>query len=46
MKITLEKPEKFSIFCKNCGSYEIDVYLTIEDEIVFDCQKCDIEEEI
>lgn len=46
VKINLEKPEHFSIFCKNCGSYEIDIYLTIEDEIVFDCEKCDTEEEI
>ena len=46
MKINLEKPKNFSIFCKNCGSFEIDIYLTIEDEIVFDCEKCDTEEEI
>ena len=46
MKITLEKPVNFSVFCKNCGSYEIDIYLTIDDEIVFDCEKCDTEEEI
>lgn len=46
MKITLEKPKYFSVFCKNCGSYEIDIYLTVDDEIVFDCDKCDTEEEI
>jgi hypothetical protein len=46
MKITLEKPKNFSIFCKNCGSYEIIAYLTIDDEIVLNCEKCDIEEEI
>ena len=46
MMVHLEKPEKFSIFCKSCGSYEIDIYLKIEDEIVFDCEKCDTEEEI
>ena len=46
MKINLEKPEKFSIFCRNCGSYEVDLWLDIDDSIVLDCLKCDTEEEI
>lgn len=45
-KIKAEEPENFAIFCKNCGSYEIDVFLDIDDAIIFDCKKCDIEEEI
>jgi translation initiation factor 2 beta subunit (eIF-2beta)/eIF-5 len=46
MDVHLEKPEHFAIFCKNCGSYEVDLWLDIEDAIILDCQKCDIEEEI
>jgi translation initiation factor 2 beta subunit (eIF-2beta)/eIF-5 len=46
MMISLEKPEQFSIFCKNCGSYEVELWLDVDDAIVLDCQKCDIEEEI
>ena len=43
----LMRPEQFAIFCKSCGSYEIDIYLDLyEDVIVLDCDKCDIEEEL
>jgi hypothetical protein len=41
------KPEQFAVFCKSCGSYDVSVYTDIDEEvIVFDCDKCDIEEEI
>lgn len=45
-KIKADQPQDFSIFCKSCGSYDIDVFLDIDDAIIFECQKCDIEEEI
>lgn len=45
-KIHIPEPEQFAIFCKSCGSYEIDIFLDIDDSIIFDCKKCDIEEEI
>jgi hypothetical protein len=46
MMVSVDKPEKFSIFCKGCGSYEIDIWLDVNDAIVLDCQQCDTEEEI
>ena len=45
-KIKCSDPKEFAIFCKSCGSYEIDVFLDLDDAIILDCKKCDIEEEI
>ena len=46
MMVKLNEPEKFAIFCKICGSYEVELWLDVDDSIILDCQKCDIEEEI
>lgn len=32
--------ESFGVFCKNCGSYEIDIKTNPDGEIVFDCKEC------
>jgi translation initiation factor 2 beta subunit (eIF-2beta)/eIF-5 len=45
-KIKANEPKEFAIFCKKCGSYEIDIFLDIDDAIVLNCKACDIEEEI
>jgi len=46
MEIKCKDPDNFAIFCKKCGSYNIDVFLDIEDFIVLLCKNCDTEEEI
>jgi len=46
MEIKCEEPKDFAIFCKKCGSYNIDVFLDIDDFIIFLCKNCDTEEEI
>ena len=46
MGVKLKDPENFSIFCKNCGSYSIELWLDIDDSIVLECDKCDMKEEI
>lgn len=44
--IKREQPDSFAVFCKNCGSYEIDVYSLNIDDVYFYCEVCDIEESI
>lgn len=43
-----EKMENFVVFCKNCGSFKIDIFEAINDEhvFVFECLNCDMKEEI
>lgn len=39
----------FAIFCKNCGSYEIKIIRTQNEEyldIIFECQNCNVAESI
>lgn len=30
----------FGVFCKNCGSYEIDIFTDSDDDIIFECDQC------
>ena len=46
MMVKLNDPEKFAIFCKSCGSYDVELWLDVDDSIILECDKCDIEEEI
>jgi hypothetical protein len=40
------RPEKFGVFCKKCGTYDVDIYVSEDEEVVFECQnkECDTEE--
>jgi hypothetical protein len=40
------QPKKFGVFCKSCGTYDVDVYVSVDDEIIFECQnkECDTNE--
>jgi ribosomal protein L44E len=42
----MRQPKKFAIFCTNCGSYDIEVYSTLKEVIVFECHNCDTKDEI
>ena len=38
--------ENFAVFCKKCGTYDVDVYINMNEEMVFICQtpECDTKE--
>jgi hypothetical protein len=31
-------PEHFAVFCKDCGTYEVDLFVNMDEEIEFECQ--------
>jgi hypothetical protein len=46
MIVNVDQPNSFGVFCKNCGSYYVDVYVNLDEEIVFWCKnkECDTKE--
>jgi hypothetical protein len=46
MMVKLQDPEKFAIFCKGCGSYDIELWLDVNDAIILECGRCETKEEI
>jgi hypothetical protein len=34
----MDKPESFGVFCKVCGTYDVDLFVSIHYEIVFECK--------
>jgi hypothetical protein len=42
----LFKPKDFLVFCTNCGTYDVDVFVNTHEEIVFECnnEECDMKE--
>lgn len=39
----------FAVFCKNCGSYEVDKYKTLindNEDIIFECKNCQVAESV
>jgi hypothetical protein len=38
--------DSFGVFCKNCGSYNVDLFITPEQEAVFECLVCEEKEYI
>lgn len=40
----MQHPKDFATFCGNCGSYDVNIYINLLEEIVFECEKCDLKE--
>jgi hypothetical protein len=42
----MDKPEHFAVFCKDCGTYDVDLFVNMDEEIEFECQneKCGTKE--
>jgi hypothetical protein len=43
-----DSPKDFAVFCKHCGTYDVDVYVNVHEEVVFECQneECDTKEHL
>lgn len=39
-------PKYFAIFCKNCGSYEVEIITNVNEDVIMECQNCEVAESI
>lgn len=39
-------PKYFGVFCKNCGSYEVKIYTNANEDVVMECQICNVAEAV